>query len=508
MSRPNILLITSDQQLFDTLGFKNPHIKTPSLDRLAREGTDFSRAYTINPVCTPTRATLITGMYPSLHGAWTIGVKLAEDIPTLGDSFREAGYDATLIGKAHFQPLADGDKPHEKSIECQPILRDLDFWRTFNETHTPWYGFDHVETCRQHGDASQAGGHYGVWCEENGFTEWKNYYRTWPHDEKSCRRGAWNIPEAYHYTTWTGQRTIASIRRSVKNDKPFFLWSSFHDPHPPYVVPEPWASMYDPADMPIGKLTPGELEKMPPPHQMTQDPQADWSSFSEEGGSMCHGYFYHAISEEQLRKDMAIYYGMVSFMDHQIGLILDELDAQGIADNTLIVFTTDHGHYIGHHGLTAKGPFHYEQGIKLPFIVRYPGHVPAGESSSSLQALVDLPQTFLSACAIEVPGIMQGVDQMPVWRGEKDSVRDGVICEFRHNPTKVHLRSYINERYKLTLYRDRKWGELFDLQEDPEEINNVFEDSDYASIKATLMSQWLNEEMRREHTRMPRVACA
>src|SRR5688572_29431903 len=143
MNRPNILLVTSDQQHYSTLGSTNPKISTPALDRLAAEGARFDRAYCCNPLCTPSRSSIITGLYPSQHGAWTIGVKLPDVVPTVGRYLREQGYDSTLVGKAHFQPLAS--VPGSESVECQPCLRDLDFWRTFNEKHTPWYGFDRVE---------------------------------------------------------------------------------------------------------------------------------------------------------------------------------------------------------------------------------------------------------------------------------------------------------------------------------------------------------------------------
>ena len=509
--RPNILLITSDQQLYDTLGYKNPHIQTPNLDRLRAGGADFGRAYCPNPTCTPTRASIITGMYPAWHGAWSLGTKLMEDVPTVGDTFRDHGYDASLIGKAHFQPLQSRDKPCEESIEAHPYLRDLDFWARFNDERTPWYGFNHVETCRNHTDEAHAGGHYALWMKQKGLDDWEKHFDVpeGPYGSKrQVQHHSWDLPEAFHYSVWTAERTIAAIERSRDEGKPFFCWSSFHDPHPSYLVPKPWDTMYDPADMPIGELTPGELDKMPPPHRMTQDPDADWSVFREPGGHGVHGYGYHGYDRDQLRKDMAIYYGMTSFMDQQIGRILDHLDAQGLTENTLVVFTTDHGHYIGHHGLNAKGAFHYEEGIKLPFIARWPGRIAEGGQIDALQSLVDLPQTFLSACGIEAPGVMQGVDQLPVWTGETPSARDVAICEFRHQPTKVHLRTWITERYKLTLYRDRDWGELFDFQEDPGEVNNVFDDPAYAEVKSRMMDAALGEELRREPTPMLRVAVA
>ncbi|MEM6757703.1 MAG: sulfatase-like hydrolase/transferase [Planctomycetota bacterium] len=506
--RPNVLLITSDQHLFDALGYKNPHLKTPNLDRLRAGGADFTRAYCPNPTCTPTRASIITGMYPAWHGAWSLGTKLMEDVPVVGDVFRAAGYDASLIGKAHFQPLAAGDTPEQESIERHPYLRDRDFWRSFNDERTPWYGFNHVETCRNHTDEAHAGGHYALWMEDRGLSEWEDHFESIPgapEPRNGSQHHTWTLPEDYHYSVWTADRTIASIERATVEGKPFFCWSSFHDPHPSYLVSKPWDTMYDPADMPIGTLEEGELDKMPPPHRMTQDPNADWSVFKEPGGHGVHGYQYHGYDEQTLRADMAIYYGMTSLMDREIGRILDHLDATGQAENTLIVFTTDHGHYLGHHGLKAKGAFHYEEGIKLPFIARWPGRIEAGSTIGALQSLVDLPQTFLAACGIAAPGQMQGVDQLAVWTGERGSARDVAICEFRHQPTKVHLRTYITERYKLTVYRDRDWGELFDLVEDPGERCNRFDDPDCEAVKRELMAASINEELRREPTPMPRV---
>lgn len=501
-SRPNILLITSDQQHWDTLGVTNPRIKTPALDRLAREGTNFTRAYCNNPVCSPSRSTIITGLYPAWHGCWTIGVKLPEDVPTVGDIFSRHGYSTTLIGKAHFQPLAT--RPGSESIECQPTLRDLDFWRNF---HGPWYGFEHVETARMHGDEAHVGQHYAIWMEEKGLKNWRDYFQSWPADkQRAPRRLSWDLPREFHYTTWTAERTIANIEESARENKPFFLWSSFHDPHPPYLVSEPWASMYDPEQMQPGCKVEDELDHMPPHFRKTQESNPDFSMYKETYAN--HGFSSHLTDETSLKKKMAVYYGMISFMDQQIGRILDKLDELGIADNTLVVFSTDHGHFLGQHGLAAKGAFHYEDLLRLPFIVRYPNHVPANSTGDSLQSLVDLAPTFLAAAGIEIPGLMQGVNQLDVWSGKSSSARDHVIVENRHQPTMVHLRTYIDDRYKLTVYRDKEYGELFDLEKDPGEIRNRWDDPDYAQIKCEVMRRFINAELKREPTRMPRVAVA
>jgi arylsulfatase A-like enzyme len=321
------------------------------------------------------------------------------------------------------------------------------------------------------------------------------------------RRHSWDLPQEFHYTTWTGERTIAQIDESVRQNKPFFVWSSFHDPHPPYLVPEPWASMYDPKDMKIGTMIPGELDRMPPHHRLTQEESPDFSAWQETPHPN-HGFHSHTFEEAELKKDVAVYYGMISFMDQQIGRILKRLDDLGIAENTLVVFSTDHGHFFGHHGLIAKGAFHYEDLLRVPFIVRCPGAKLPGQSSHALQALIDLAPTFLTAAKIPVPGSMQGVNQLPTWLGEHDQARDEVIVENRHQPSAVHLRTYITDRYKITVYRDREYGELFDLQNDPEERRNLWDDPAAAQVKCDLMKRFINAELRREPTRFARIAGA
>ena len=208
---------------------------------------------------------------------------------------------------------------------------------------------------------------------------------------------------------------------------------------------------------------------------------------------------------EELAKDIAVYYGMVSLMDKYIGKILDRLEELGLAENTLVVFTTDHGHFYGHHGLIAKGPFHYEDMIRLPFLVRWPGRVPEGVESTALQSLVDLAPTFLSACGIDAPREMTGVDQLGVWTGEQGQARDHVICENRHEPTTIHLKTFVTDRYKLTVYYNHTYGELFDLEEDPGEIRNRWDDAAYAEIKARLLLQFMWGEMGKEPLWMPRI---
>ena len=208
-----------------------------------------------------------------------------------------------------------------------------------------------------------------------------------------------------------------------------------------------------------------------------------------------------------MQQNLAIYYGMISFVDDQVGRILTRLDELGLADNTLVVFTTDHGHFLGAHGLTAKGPFHYEDLTRIPFLVRYPGRLPAGTGTQSLTSLIDLAPTFLSAAGLTAPGSMQGVDQLDAWAGRRPA-RDHAIVENRFQPTMVHIRTYVEDRYKLTVYRGETHAELFDLQEDPDELHNLAVDPAHERLRAEITRRFLDAELRREASDQIRISNA
>ena len=251
----------------------------------------------------------------------------------------------------------------------------------------------------------------------------------------------------------------------------------------------------------------GEHEDNPPHFQLTQQRNPDFSPWRESGKGL-HGFRSHLHDPKELAKDIAIYYAMVSLMDKQIGQIVDRLDELRLSEGTLVVFTSDHGHFYGQHGLIAKGAFHYEDMIKVPMIVRQPVRVPAGKRSEALQSLVDYAPSFLSASGIPIPRAMTGVDQSGVWFGEKESVRDHTLVENRHEPTTIHAKTYVDGRYKITVYYNRDHGELFDLREDPGEIRNLWNRPECAGLKAELVTKLLFAEMGKEPLWMPRVSGA
>lgn len=300
---------------------------------------------------------------------------------------------------------------------------------------------------------------------------------------------------------------MAMLDNYAESESPFFLWASFADPHPPYGAPSPWSTMYDPTEIDVPQLTPGEFDDMPPHFAMTQEADPDFSMYQEPGGNTAHGMHSHLFDREAMAKNIAIYYGMISLMDKYIGKILDHLEAKGLAENTLVVFTSDHGHFIGQHGLKAKGPFHYEDLIRVPFIARWPERIPVGKQSSDLVSLVDLAVTFLGAAGVPIPRTMKGKDLGPSWSGEAGAYRrDHILVENRHQPTTIHVKTYVEERYKITVYYNRPYGEIFDLQEDPGELRNLWGNPEHKDLKAELLLDLLHAEMGKEPLWMPRVS--
>ena len=226
-TRPNILLITSDQQHWNTLGCLNPEIQTPHLDALAAQGTLFNRAYCPNPTCTPTRASIITGKYPSQHGAWSLGTKLS-------------GRRTYRRRRLHRRRLSDCPRRKKRIFNRSTGLRNSrllnpirssKIWisgRSFNE---PFYGFEHVELARNHADEAHVGQHYAIWMEENGCTNWRDYFAP-PTGNARGQYRKWPIPEEYHYNTWIAERTNALMETYQQDGENFFLWASFFESTP------------------------------------------------------------------------------------------------------------------------------------------------------------------------------------------------------------------------------------------------------------------------------------
>lgn len=490
MKRPNILLITTDQQHYSMLGAVNKILKTPNLDKLASEGARMDRAYCPNPTCTPSRSSILTGMYPSHHGAWSLGTKLPEDAPTLSQTLRDNGYKTALIGKAHFQPVKS--TLEYPSYETRKKAKDFDFWRNFNGE---FYGFDHIEILRNHTAEHWVGHHYAMWMEDNGLKNWRDYFFLPTGKRIPRKKGRWKLPEKYHYNTFIAERSNAMLEEFKQEDKPFFLWASFPDPHYPQLAPEPWDKMYNPDDMKIPEFSKDEHKNSPPYFRECLKLFPNFRPYKGESGYGIHGLQRHFYIKSDLKKQLAYAYGMMSFTDKYIGKILDKLKELDLDRNTIIVFTTDHGDLFGQHGFRWKCIFHYEDLLKIPMIVKFPGKIPEHTSSESLQSLIDLAPTLLSLCDIPIPDCMDGVDQSKVWLGEDEKARDWIICENRHEPHRMNMRSYVEKRYKITVHENREYGELYDLKKDPEEHLDLWNLPEYADLKCDMLHRFFKAEI-------------
>lgn len=491
----NVLLITSDQQRWDCIGRLNPAIKTPNLDRLSARGITFDRAYTVNPVCTPSRCTLLTGEYPSRHGCYHVGTNLPEDYPnTMASEFANAGYDTALLGKAHFQACKDPASP-----ESAPAVHNLDH---FDQWHGPYFGFEHAELVIGHTSEPHAAGmHYGAWLRQQGI-DLKQFFDIHDYDHF----GPWDLPPEQHGSTWVADRTLAAIDRAKADHKPFMLWASFQDPHNPYVTPEPWASLHDPADMPAPAPPSGDAAK--PDFYAT----LQRGEYYGDDPELQHKVWGDAKIRPELFADdiarlHAVYYGMVSLMDQQIGRLLDRLEADGTIDETIIIFTSDHGDYLGDHGLWGKGLPAYEGMQRVPFIVAHPHCQQRGALSHSLQSLVDIPLTCLVAAGITVPETYQGVCQLGAWIDPATTVRDHCRLEFRPAEGPFKQRTFIESRYKLVLYDTRDYGELYDLESDPHQTENLFDSPSHQAVRDAMMARYRPKDPAPDVLR-PRMAVA
>ena len=476
----NVLLILTDQQRKDSIGaYGNGFVQTENIDRLAAEGVRFERTYCQNPFCCPSRASILTGLYQRTHGLWHNGIRFDEvGAPTLGDMLTREGFRTGSVGKIHLGPRFGPHPPagFEESSDYWDRHPEMRRWRG------PYCGFQAVEMTLGHVHYSTGGGHYGAYLEEN-FPEGvhlfarenalvdRGYLQTW--------RNA--MPEEHHYNTWIARRTMSMIDQF--GDDPFFIHCSFPDPHHPLSACEPYASMYDPADMPDPlPASLDELSALPPLYRARY--------LGEENYFSNIPSFEENIAGEPLREMMSQMYGMITHVDRCIGRIVDHLERRGVLDDTLIIFTTDHGELMGDHGMLLKGPFYYQSLLNVPLIVAGPGMRPGVRDE--LTAHVDFVPTVLDWVGVDVPEHLPGRSLSGHLQGSPTSPRDAVLTEFRPfggpNMKVLHAGDW-----KYVYYGGEPWGELFNLRDDPGERRNLFDDPAFAGQRAQLQARLLDE---------------
>lgn len=451
--RPNILLILSDQQRRDSLGaYGCQYASTPNLDALAAEGTRYDHAYCNAPVCTPSRACILTGKRLSGHGVYNLFDILPQTERLLPWHLREAGYQTGLVGKLH----------------VSGILYET-------RQRNPGDGFDHYELSHDPNVLlDEPLNAYGKWLREN-------HPETY---EKIKREGrAWKgRPPETHFSTWVSERSAAFIRERDK-EKPFFLSVGYFDPHSPYDNhPDGSEAMLHeqfrpPLAAPEGEPAGCRLEALEEIRRLQcRDPR---TRFTPE-------------EAEQLRRG---YFAGVSFLDAQLGKIINALKDEGIYDNTLIIYSSDHGDMICDHNLLGKGAYFYDGCTNVPLIVKYPGQREADVNSSPVQ-LNDLFATAMCAAGLEAP---IPAESRPLQGGRQRKI---AVCEYRGCsqmdlgvfPHPVQATMIRGTRYKLNLYHDTNEMQLFDMERDPQELRDLAQDPAYQGVAAQLMQTYLNEK--------------
>ena len=497
MTTRNVIVIIADQLRADHLGFMGiVPVLTPNLDRLASHGCVFTNAYVANPVCMPNRATIITGRWPSGHGLRTNGLPLDPESETFVRNLRQVGYQTSAVGKLHYQPMGYPYEDYQldqirtampnlwEASVSGPFGEGFESWEDFDrhalgEVTLPsdYYGFDDVALISGHGD--RVSGNYLRWAQKRGFDPllqagYGNALSTfsgWNHVYESA------TPAAFHPTTFVAQEASERITRHAESGESFCMFVSFPDPHHPFAPPAEYFHRYAPNVMPV-----------PPTFQDAHlnSPAHIKGMFERQGTPDVDPMMLWAPTQDQYRAALAAELGSIEFIDDSVGLVLESLEASGLLDETLIVFTSDHGDVFGDHGLILKHFTHYQGVIRVPLIISGPGISP--QVVDSLVSSADIGPTVLDI--LNAPPLIraQGMSLAPTMRDTANATRAALLIEEDQPfgpvglPGPIRMRTVLTQRYRLTEFAGTEIVELFDLLTDPNEMTNVAGSPEYADL--------------------------
>ena len=524
---PNFLLITTDQQRADHLGcYGNKVLRTPAIDGLAAGGIAFDRFYVACPICMPNRAAIMTGRMPSVNGTRHNGIPLDRDAVTFVDILRAGGYHTGLVGKSHLQntsgrelrdkdifgrdhvgtpppeELHDASKRRrvgpEYEAELNPTWRDKP---DRNGPEIPYYGFDHVRFANGHADNVQ--GHYSGWLANR--TEDPAALRgpanALPSPATTAPQ-AWRtaIPEELYPTTYIAETSEEFIDHHLqtRGEDPFFLHCSFTDPHHPFTPPGRYFDMYGPEDVEL----PPSFDSIDPnePAYLTRLRQ----EFAE-GRARANGPALFCSGPEETRQMIALTYGMITMVDDAVGRLMAFLEDRGVRENTVVIFTSDHGDFMGDHGLMLKHGLHYEGVLRVPFIWADPEN-PTPVRSKALASSVDISASILARACLAPNNGNQGLDVIALAKDPECTERKGILIEEdelgAHMSTErgLRTRTYIQDDWRLTLWQGMDDGQLYDRGTDPHEMHNLWFDTDHAVQRSTMIEAMLRETIRLSDT--------
>ncbi|MFF7363224.1 sulfatase-like hydrolase/transferase [Streptomyces sp. NPDC008125] len=445
----NLLFLMTDQHRVDTLGaYGNPHVRTPNLDRLAATGTRFDRFYTPTAICTPARASLLTGQAPFRHRLLAnhernVGYleDLREDVFTFPAALKERDYQLGLIGK----------------------------WHGGTHRNAASYGFDGPDLPGWHNPVDHPD--YLAYLEERGLPP----YRITDHIRGTAPAGnpgnllaaRLHQPVEATFEHYLATRAIEQLEKYAADGRPFFLATHFFGPHLPYLLPDSYFDLYDPELVELPASIAETFENKPPV-------QANYSAH----------WAFDTMPLEVSRKLIAVYWGYVTLIDEQIGRILTRLDELGLQDATSVFFTADHGEFTGAHRLHDKGPAMYEDIYRIPGIVRVPGEAP--QVRDELVSLTDCTATLLDLAGADPSPAVDSRSLLPLVRGEHPDWAPELVAEFHGHHFPYPQRMIRDDRYKLVV-NPESVNELYDLLDDPDELDNRYGNPELAGVRDRLM---------------------
>ena len=473
--KKNIIWFCTDQQHYNTItAMGNSEIKTPNLDRFIREGVAFRNTYCQCPVCTPSRASFLTGRYPrSTKVCYNGNDTFSKDEFLVTKMLADAGYICGLVGKCHLTAAQDPSR-----VE----LRTDDGYAMFKWSHHP------------HDDWASGVNSYQEWLKEKGY-RWEDIYggrylhqTVWPPVPQPNFTGvSTGTPPELHQTTWCVEEAIQFIEKNnrAKEKKPWLVSINSFDPHPPLDPPQAYKDKLDPETLSLPLWQDGEFDNKPP-HYLN-----DYIKGGQEGATES----VIGMSDEQKRELRRDYYAQIMLIDDQFGRLIDYLDENDLREDTIVIFHSDHGEMNGDHGLHWKGAYFYEQLVHVPMIWSCPGTILQDRISNALVELVDIAPTLLELCGFEIPQAMQGKSLASLLTGESDLNvhKDSIYTEYYGALYKsqqfMFATMYYDGRFKLVCYHGEQYGELYDLDADPHEFNNLWDNIKYRDLKHELIKK-------------------
>lgn len=481
---PDFILFITDQQRADYLGCLHPLLQTPHIDAIAATGTMFENCHVASPACMPNRAALFTGRYPSVNGVRYNGIPLSYRAATFADVLRRGGYRTALIGKCHLQPMLDRDA--DERVDAASLGAVDEAWHAADASgaydqelparyasdarfavRAPYYGFEHTDLVTGHG--ARCGGHYAQWLRAQGAEDLRA--RRIAHDYACPQAERTALPEELHPSCYIRDRAIEFIAGA--DERPFLLVVSFPDPHHPFAPPGRYWSMYSPGDFTVPLPFTAHRNPPPPLRALREDFLAGAPPVTPESAFM--------VDERPAREAMALTCGMLSLVDDAIGGIVGALRDSGRDANSVLLYTSDHGDYLGDFNMLMKGALQLRSITRVPLIWSEPRRREAGRSRE-LVSTIDIAPSIIARAGLKPYWGIQG-RSLPLPELDAAPPRPALLVEFEDAVKRMGfaraavVRSVLTERHRLSVYLGEDWGELYDHAEDPGETRNLWDES-------------------------------